>query len=163
MTGLRYAMGAASACVVALLLVAAPVTAQDRPQLLAQAPAAKKAHRLVMQVNNNDAGTMNLALNNAANVAQYYKEKGEPVEIEIVTYGPGLHMLRDDTSPVKDRIKAAAQKIPGLSFKACGNTQANMRKAEEKDIPLVPEAKVVPSGVVWLSERQEQGWSYVRP
>ena len=53
---------------------------------------------------------MNLALNNAANVEQYYKDRGEKVEIEVVTFGPGLHMLRDDTSPVKDRIKAIAEK-----------------------------------------------------
>jgi intracellular sulfur oxidation DsrE/DsrF family protein len=28
---------------------------------------------------------------------------------------------------------------------------------------VVPEATVVPSGVVRLMELQEQGWSYVRP
>ena len=39
---------------------------------------------------------MNLALNNATNVAQYYKGLGEKVSIEIVTYGPGLHMLRNE-------------------------------------------------------------------
>jgi len=43
-----------------------------------------------------------LALNNATNAEQYYRDLGEQVEIEIVTFGPGLHMLRDDTSPVKD-------------------------------------------------------------
>ena len=54
-----------------------------------------------MQVNANDPATMNLALNNATNVAQYYKDRGEKVAIEVVTFGPGLHMLRDDTSPVR--------------------------------------------------------------
>ncbi len=44
---------------------------------------------------------MNLALNNAANVARDFTARGQQVEIEIVAYGPGLHMLRDDTSPVK--------------------------------------------------------------
>jgi intracellular sulfur oxidation DsrE/DsrF family protein len=90
---------------------------------------------------------MNLALNNATNVAQYYQERGEKVEIEIVTFGPGLNMLRDDTSPVKARIKAIAASTPGISFKACGNTQGNMSKAENKDISLVPEAVVVKSGL----------------
>ena len=80
---------------------------------------------------------MNLALNNAANVDQYYRDMGEQVEIEIVTFGPGLHMLRDDTSPVKDRVKSIAEKPPSVSFKACGNTQENMAKAENKKIPLV--------------------------
>ena len=106
---------------------------------------------------------MNLALNNATNVAQYYRDRDEKVAIEIVTFGPGLHMLRDDTSPVKDRIKAIAEKTPSISFKACGNTQENMRKAEDKTIPLLPQAALVKSGVVRVMELQEKGWSYVRP
>ncbi len=106
---------------------------------------------------------MTLALNNATNVEQYYKERGEKIEIEVVAFGPGLHMLRDDTSPVKDRIKAIADKSPTISFKACGNTQENMGKAENKPIPLVAQATLVKSGVVRLMELQEQGWIYVRP
>ena len=123
----------------------------------------KKSHRLVLQVNVNDPATMNLALNNATNVAQYYKDRDEKVAIEIITFGPGLHMLRDDTSPVKARIKTIKEGNPAISFQACGNTQENMHKVENKDIPLVPEATVVKSGVVRVMELQEQGWIYVKP
>jgi len=126
-------------------------------------PPAKKLHRLAVQVNVNEPAAMNLALNNASNVAQYYKDLGEAVKIEIVAYGPGLHMLREDTSPVKDRIKSISESIPNIAFKACGNTQQNMQKTEAKDIPLVSQAEVVKSGVVRLMELQEQGWSYIRP
>jgi len=123
----------------------------------------KKAHRLVLQVNTNEPATMNLALNNATNVEQHYKSLGEKIEIEIVTFGAGLHMLRDDTSPVKDRIKAISEKTPSITFKACGNTQENMGKAENKTIALVAQATLVKSGVVRVMELQEQGWTYVRP
>jgi uncharacterized protein len=129
----------------------------------AQGVADKKVHRLVLQVNTNDPATMTLALNNATNVQQYYKDVGEKVEIEVVTFGPGLNMLRDDTSPVKDRIKAIADKTSSISFKACGNTQDNMRKAEHKEIPLISQATLVKSGVVRVVELQEEGWTYVRP
>ena len=74
---------------------------------LAAGPGAQpseRQHRLVIQVNQNDPAVMNLALNNATNVIEYYRSKGEDVAIDIVTYGPGLHMLRADTSPVQDRI-----------------------------------------------------------
>ena len=122
-----------------------------------------KAHRLILQVNTNDPAAMNLALNNATNVAQYYKDAGEKVKIEVVTFGPGLHMLRDDTSPVKARIEEMALSTPEVSFKACGNTQERMHKAENKDIPIVRQAEVVKSGVVRVMELQEKGWSYVKP
>ena len=156
-----------AAILVALLIVVPPSAAQVKKQpatQMSKRPAVdKKLHRLVLQVNTNDPATMNLALNNATNVAQYYKDRGEKVTIEVVTFGPGLHMLRDDTSPVKARIETLALSTPEISFKACGNTQQNMQKAENKEIPIIPEATVVKSGVVRVMELQEQGWTYVKP
>jgi hypothetical protein len=38
-----------------------------------------------------------------------------------------------------------------------------MEKAEGHAIPMMPEATIVPAGIVHLSELQEQGWSYVKP
>ena len=122
-----------------------------------------KTHRLAIQVAENNPQLMNLALNNARNVVEYYKSKGEGVAIEVVTFGPGLHMLRDDTSPVKQRIAAMALDTPGVTFIACANTQANMSKQENKQITLVSEAKVMPSGVVRIMELQGKGYSYLRP
>jgi intracellular sulfur oxidation DsrE/DsrF family protein len=157
-----------TAGIVALLLIAPPPTValqtKQTTARIAKRPAAEaKLHRLILQVNSNEPAMMNLALNNAANVAQYYKDLGQKVQIEIVTFGPGLHMLRDDTSPVKARIKALAQSTPAISFKACGNTQENMHKAENKEIPIIPEATVVKSGVVRVMQLQESGWTYVKP
>jgi intracellular sulfur oxidation DsrE/DsrF family protein len=120
-------------------------------------------HKVAIQVNQNDKAVMDLALNNAKNVIDYYKAKGETVAIEIVTYGPGLHMLRADTSPVKERIAPMALENSNLAFIACGNTQANQSKAEGKPVKLLSEAKVMPSGVVRLMELQKQGYAYIRP
>jgi intracellular sulfur oxidation DsrE/DsrF family protein len=120
-------------------------------------------HRLAVQVDVNDPATMNLALNNVSNVAQHYSEIGQKVEIEVVAFGPGLHMLRDDTSPVKARIKSMSETMPEIIFSACGNTRENMTKVEAKEIPLISQAKVTKSGVVRLMELQERGWSYLRP
>ena len=120
-------------------------------------------HRLILQVNTNEPAAMNLALNNATNVTQHFKTLGEKVEIEVITFGPGLHMLRDDTSPVKARIEQMALSTPEVSFKACGNTQEKMHNAENKEIPIIPQAKVVNSGVVRVMELQEKGWAYVKP
>jgi len=125
--------------------------------------AANQRHRLAVQVNVNDPAVMNLALNNVSNAAQYYSEIGKKVEIEVVAFGPGLHMLRDDTSPVKARIKSMSETMPNVAFSACGNTRENMARAEAKDIALISQAKVVKAGVVRLMELQERGWSYLRP
>ena len=125
--------------------------------------AQEKSHKVAIHVDENDAKRMNMPLNNVQNVNKYYEAKGEKVQIEIVAYGPGLNMLREDKSPVKERIAAMSLEMSNLSFAACGNTRAKMKKKEGMDIKLVSEAKVVPSGVVRLMELQEQGWSYIRP
>ena len=72
-------------------------------------------------------------------------------------------MLRDDTSPVKARIKSMSEAMPNLTFAACGNTRENMTRTEAKDIPIISQATVVKAGVVRLMELQERGWSYLRP
>jgi intracellular sulfur oxidation DsrE/DsrF family protein len=124
-----------------------------------------KPHRIAIHVDQNDAAVMNLALNNATNVIQYYREKGEVVDVDVVTYGPGLHMLRADTSPVQDRIKALKDlAFPSkVQFSACNNTKEGMEKKEGHAIEILPEAVIVPSGVVRLMELQGKGWSYLRP
>ena len=124
-----------------------------------------KPHRIAVQVDQNDPATMNLALNNVTNIIQYYRDKGETVDVAVVAYGPGLNMYRDDTSPVKDRLKQISEMAfpSNVKFAACGNTKENMEKKEGHSISLVPQASVVPSGVVTLSELQEQGWTYIRP
>ena len=125
----------------------------------------QKPHRVAIQVDQNDPQVMNLALNNATNVIEHYRARNEEVEVDIVTWGPGLHMLRDDTSPVKDRLKRLKElAFPGkVHFSACNNTKQGMEKTEGKSVPIVSDATIVPSGVVRLMELQEQGWSYVRP
>jgi intracellular sulfur oxidation DsrE/DsrF family protein len=123
-----------------------------------------KTHRIAIQVDQNDPAVMNMVLNNATNVIEHYRAKSEDVDVEIVAYGPGMHMLRSDTSPVADRIKHLKEMVAGkIQFSACNNTKQGMEKTEGRAISILPEATIVPSGVVRLMELQEQGWSYVRP
>jgi len=126
------------------------------------APAFAAENKLAIHVDENNPQIMNMALNNAANVRAYYDAQGESVEIEIVAYGPGLKMYTED-SPVKDRISAMSLEIENLVFSACGNTLDAMEKKSGGKVPLLSEAKVVPSGVVRLMELQGQGYAYVRP
>lgn len=138
--------------------------AQSKPKA-AKSAKTEKVHKIAIQVADNNPQLMNLALNNAANIVSHYKKLGEKVVVEIVTFGPGLHMLRDDTAhtSVKQRVQQTALETPEITFAACANTQANMSKQEGKEIKLVSEAKMTPSGVVRLAELQGQGYAYIRP
>jgi hypothetical protein len=132
------------------------------PLCFASAGAMEK-HKLALQISDNDPAKMNAVLNVAANVSKYYSDKGDEVEIQIVAFNAGLHMLRDDTSPVKPRLKSFKQGMPNVSFMACENTLESMTKTEGKEPPLVDNAERVKAGVVTLIELGEKGWTIVRP
>jgi len=144
--------GLAAAFFLAVTAFLSPISAQ----------AGSMAHKVVMHVDDSDEGRMNLALNNASNVASHYLEKGEEVQIEIVAYGPGLKMLTAD-SPVATRVKSISENFEQVSFKGCGNTRAKMTKKAGHEIAMLSQTQMVPAGVVHLMERQEQGWTYIRP
>jgi len=113
-------------------------------------------HRVVLQVTDNDPAKWNLALNVAENLQQAYGK--DNVEVEIVTYGPGLNMFRSD-SKVAARLNKAQDSSVGLY--ACENT---MQKMKVTKADLQPGAVVAPGGgVVHIFKRQSEGWYTIRP
>ncbi|PHR18344.1 MAG: hypothetical protein COA37_20440 [Hoeflea sp.] len=120
-------------------------------------------HKLVLQISDNDPQKMNTVLNVAANVSRLYSEKGEEVDIKVVAFNAGLHMLRPDTSPVSERISNFSASMPNVAFQACNNTREAMAKKSGKDVPIFEFAEVVPAGVVSIIELNEQGYTIVRP
>lgn len=120
-------------------------------------------HYLALQISDNNPQKMTTVLNVAANVTKYYQSIGEEVEIRIVAFNAGLHMLREDTSPVLDRLNSFGESMPNVTFAACGNTIAGMTRKEGVAPPIVGIAEHVPAGVVDLMTLNEQGWTIIRP
>lgn len=120
-------------------------------------------HYLAIHVDQNDPKVMNLALNNALNVSNFYAAQGDEVTIEMVAYGPGLTMYLADASPVADRIASMSLANPNIIFSACGNTLSKMSAAAGHDIAVMEEVGIVPAGVVRLMELQGMGYAYLRP
>jgi len=134
-------------------LVAAALAAHA-PAALAEGAAGKP--RLVLQVSDGDPMKWGLALNNAKNVQADYGGASK-VDIEIVAYGPGIAMLKSGSQAgerVADAMKA------GIHVAACENTMQNLKLTKAD---MLPEISYVPSGVVELMKKQQQGWAYVRP
>ena len=108
-----------------------------------------------MQVSDNDTGKWNLALNNARNLQSDLGAQN--VEIEIVAYGPGIAMLKTD-SVVGNRIGEALGS--GVKVAACENTMHGQKLAKPDMLDGIGYVK---AGVVEIMQRQQQGWSYIRP
>lgn len=110
---------------------------------------------VVIQVSEADPAKWEMALINARNARAAYAD--QDVGVEIVAYGPGLKMLRND-SAVASGLEEARQN--GVKLFACGKsmTMAQMTRNE-----LNPAVAIVPAGIVEIMERQQEGYAYVRP
>jgi len=119
------------------------------------ADAAAGRHKVVFQVSDNDPAKWNLALNNVRNIQQDLGR--ENVEVELVVYGPGLDMLKLDSTVaarVAETLGSGAGIIAGENIMRGGKLTKN---------DLLPDIGFVKAGITVLMLRQREGWAYIRP
>jgi intracellular sulfur oxidation DsrE/DsrF family protein len=138
----------------AAALAAAPIVASAQ-SATGQTMQKSERYKVVLQVSDADPAKWNLAVNNARNVQTDLGAQN--VDVEIVAYGPGLGMLRND-SKVAGRLAEALDNNIGLM--ACENT---MRNTKVTKADMYSGIRYVDAGVVHLMKRQREGWAYIRP
>ncbi len=121
----------------------------------AQAQRSAQRSKVVIQVSDGDQTKWNLALNNARNIQADLGAAN--VDVEIVVYGPGIGMLKLDT-PVANRVDEA--NAAGVKVMACENTMKGQKLVRGD---MLGSVSYVDAGVVEIIQRQQQGWSYLRP
>lgn len=146
-----------------LALLAALATALFAAPSGARAQDGFADHYLALYVTDNDPEKMNSALSIATNVSKYYSEKGEILEVEIIAFSAGLHMLREDTSPIAERLKNFNDSMPNVHFVACDNTVDTMTRIEGKEPPIFEFSGHVVAGVARLMELDQAGYTIVKP
>lgn len=118
-------------------------------------PAQAADHKVLIQVSDNDESKWNLALNNARNLQAAFGK--EQVDIEIIAYGPGIGMLKAE-STVGNRVADAGNS--GVKVIACENT---MKAQKLRRDDMLDGIGYVSAGVAELLLRQKEGWAYIRP
>ena len=141
------------------LLLTGSEAADSKPQ---PKPAAVRMHRLVLPINTDDPTTMRALISTSLNLPKYYQERNEAFTIEVVAYNAGVHMLRADTSPVKDMLRVLRAVNTNIRFVVCEATKLGMERQEGRPITLIDNVDLVPSGPGRIIELQEAGWSYIR-
>lgn len=112
-----------------------------------------RTHRVIMQVTEGDSLTQLAVIGQVRNI----KKQLPGAEIEVVCHANALDMLLRSGSRVAAHISEL--KPMGVRFMACENTMAR-KKATVAD--LVDGAETVPSGLVEIILKQEEGWSYIK-
>lgn len=139
-----------------LFVITVSVVAQKTKQsALKNTSAAKTSnqHKVVIQLTSEDSlvhKSLMKQLNNILTAAPDTK-------IEVVCHGPGINMLVIDKTTVHDKIQQMKSK--GVVFMACENTLKERNIPKEK---IISEAGFVPSALVEIITKQEEGWSYIK-
>ena len=113
--------------------------------------------RIVLQVSDGDPRTWNQAMNVVGNLKRNYAKRGVESEIQVVAFGQGIQMLKDDAvvaNRVRETMKGGAQMV------ACENSMERFKLKREV---MLDKVSYVDAGVVHIIERQHQGWSVIRP
>jgi len=133
-------------------LLCAAVLAEDSDKPFAEA-------HIVLQLADGDAASQTRVLSVANNLIKHY---GGPdfVDIEIVTYGPGIALLYPD-NPNLERVSSLLAN--DVRFVGCLNTIDSIERKTGKRPVLIPEAILVRTGVARLVERAQQGFVVIRP
>jgi uncharacterized protein len=152
---MKYINILVAALSLSLSLASVQSLAADAPAKKAKQAAKVEKEKVVIQVSDADPAKWNLALNNAKNVQQSIG--ADKSEVEIVVYGPGIGMLKSD-STVGNRVEEA--KNAGVSIVACENTMKGMKLTSAD---MLPNTSYVPGGVIEIMHKQKEGYAYIRP
>lgn len=114
-----------------------------------------KKHRIVFEVNVANEEQWQAVLNNVENVQKAFGR--ENTQIEVVTHGKGLGLLRTTNAAMAERLQNIS--ASGVVFAACENT---MRRMDMRKEDLLPFAMTVDAGVAEIVRKQEAGWSYIK-
>jgi intracellular sulfur oxidation DsrE/DsrF family protein len=113
-----------------------------------------KIHNIVVQLNTADTASWSSVIGNIKNIQKAWPTN---LNIEVVVHGKAIDFLVKDKTYFTSDIQLLASQ--GIKFNACQNT---MRKHNITSEMLLNVAGTVPSGVVEVVTKQEEGWSYLK-
>lgn len=150
-------LGLLAACAAPALVAA---QAPRPPAADSNAPADKPFadHRLVLQLSDDDAKKQSLVISVAYNLLKFYGP--DKIAIEVVTFGPGIALLRADSPNRKFVDSLVAQ---GVRFDLCMNTVDTIKRETGHVPPFNPNSRSVEAGVAQILTLTEKGYTLVRP
>jgi intracellular sulfur oxidation DsrE/DsrF family protein len=139
-----------------LMMTAAPILRAQQAPPLQDKPFAE--HKIVLQLSDSDAKKQALVISVAYNLLKAYDP--DKVAIEVVAFGPGIDLLRTESSNRKLVESLIAQ---GVRFDVCLNTVDTVERETGKRPDIIPAATPVQVGVGQILHLTENGYTLVRP
>jgi intracellular sulfur oxidation DsrE/DsrF family protein len=110
-------------------------------------------HKIIFQLTYGDAGVHQKFIRQLNNILQ----AAPNAKIEVVTHGMGIDLLKLEQNTFEDELLELSKK--GIHFVICENTLKQRGMHKNQFLPL---AGFVPSAILELVQKQENGWIYIK-
>jgi hypothetical protein len=150
----RFGRALGAAAVAAWAMATVALAAEPAP--LPDKPFAE--HRLVLQLSDNDPKKEGLIISIANNLLKAYDP--DKIAIEVVTFGPGIDLLRPENA---NRTRIESLIAQGVKFDVCLNTVDTIERETGKRPEFIAKAIPVQVGVGQILSLTENGFTLVRP
>ncbi len=141
-------------CLILLFAASGMATAQN-------APASDKPfadHHIALQLSDSDPKKETIVISIAYNLLKFYGP--DKIAIEVVTFGPGVDLLRADNA---NRQRIDSLVAQGVKFDVCDNTLETIERETGHRPALNPNAVEVVASVAQLLALAEKNYTIVRP
>lgn len=129
-----------------LLLIMAILTSSISAQ--------QSQHRIVFDFTKGDTASFSTMMRQLTNITKATTGS----KLEVVCYGPGLDLLMNEKTTVRQQIEEFQAKH-NVVFAAC---EASMQRRGIVKSQLLPIVVTVPLASLEISSKQQEGWSYMK-
>ena len=112
------------------------------------------AHKIVYDLSSADTANQSVVLRQMNNILNAAPDS----RLEVVCHGKAAYMLVKEKSWFSDAMNQLKGR-GAVSFKICANS---MKKWGIKENEVLPIAEIVPVAILEISQKQKEGWSYIK-
>ncbi len=112
------------------------------------------SYNVVFHVDLADEKILNLALSNIQNF--YNAPQSQGAEVVLLANGPAVTLFKKECAPAA----LADVQAKGTKVRLCQNAINKFEVAQEM---LADNISIVPAGIIELIDRQNEGFSYIKP
>ncbi len=142
----------------------ARIARHDGSFLVSRVGAPVPAHgvrHVLLHLTSSSPKRMEMALNEVQELMGMFPR--DQLQVEVVTNAGGVNLLRANVSPYKARVEELMRRYPNLTFLACSNTVARLkRELGPHAVDLIPDTRVGPTAVHEIVTRLQEGWIYIK-
>lgn len=118
--------------------------------------------KVLVHLTSSDTASGINTLQNLQLLLDQYANNNQAVKVEVIANGSGIRLLDVSNTQIAQLVQQLTENYHNLTVAACKYSMQQMKISKGLNIKLLPQVKIIDSGVVEVIKRQNEGWTYIR-